>query len=29
VLLPDEMSTTEKATAFKVAQKEAAKPAKA
>ena len=29
VQLPDELSTTEKATAFKVAQKEAAKPAKA
>ncbi|HVK18605.1 MAG TPA: NADH-quinone oxidoreductase subunit B family protein [Fimbriiglobus sp.] len=29
VLLPDELSTTEKATAFKVAQKESAKPAKA
>ncbi len=29
VLLPDELSTTEKATAFKAAQKEAAKPAKA
>ncbi len=29
VLLPDEISTTEKHTAFKVAQKEAAKPAKA
>jgi NADH-quinone oxidoreductase subunit B len=27
--LPEEVSTTEKATAFKVAQKEAAKPAKA
>jgi NADH-quinone oxidoreductase subunit B len=29
VLLPDELCTTEKATAFKVAQKESAKPAKA
>jgi NADH-quinone oxidoreductase subunit B len=29
VRLPDELSTTEKATAFKAAQKEAAKPAKA
>jgi NADH-quinone oxidoreductase subunit B len=29
VRLPDELSTTEKATAFKVAQKESAKPAKA
>ncbi|OWK38849.1 NADH-quinone oxidoreductase subunit B [Fimbriiglobus ruber] len=29
VLLPDELATTEKATAFKVAQKEQGKPAKA